>query len=94
MYIYIYIYIYILYIILYSHNILIDAMGNGRIGDFGFSVELPKHEKGRSLFTSKFFAKSDGYFGNEVSSGKYSAKSDVYSYGIVSICMIYAVYHP
>ena len=39
---------------------------------------------GRSLFTSKYFARSEGYYANEVASGKYSDKSDVFSYGIVS----------
>ena len=88
-YIYIYIYIYIhiyiyIYIYIYSHNILIDGSGTGRIADFGFSIELPKHEGGRSLFTAKFYAKTEGYYAAEVSSGKYSEKSDVFSYGIVS----------
>ena len=68
---------------IFSQNILIDGAGNGRIADFGFSIELPKKEAGRSLFTSKFFARSEGYYGSEVASGKYSQKSDVFSYGIV-----------
>jgi serine/threonine protein kinase len=68
-----------------SHNILIDDKGNGRIGDFGFSIELPQQQAGRSLFTSKYFAKSDGYYGTEVATGMYSAKSDTYSYGIVTL---------
>ena len=63
---------------------MIDGSGTGRIADFGFSIELPKHEGGRSLFTAKFYAKTEGYYAAEVSSGKYSEKSDVFSYGIVS----------
>ena len=66
-----------------SHNILIDGNGTGRIADFGFSIELPQQVAGRSLFTSKFFARSEGYYASEVASGKYSERSDVFSYGIV-----------
>lgn len=57
----------------------------GKIGDFGFALELPTlHNDGRSLFTAKTFARSEGYFPSELTSGKYSLKSDVYSYGVVS----------
>lgn len=67
-----------------SMNILIDEQGNGCLSDFGFSVELPQVEDGRTMFTAKGFARSEGYYPSELSSGKYSPKSDVYSFGVVS----------
>ena len=39
---------------------------------------------GRSLFTSKYFARSEGYYANEVASGKYSDKSDVFHCKLLS----------
>ena len=66
-------------------NILIDINGSGKIGDFGFSLELPTVECGRSMFTAQNFARTEGYYPSELTHGKYSAKSDVYSYGIVSL---------
>lgn len=64
---------------------MIDANGIAKISDFGFALELPKVcDDGRSMFTSNTFARSEGYFPSELTSGKYSAKSDVYSYGVVS----------
>ena len=38
---------------MYSLNILLDSNGRGRIGDFGFSWELPDVEGSRSVFTSE-----------------------------------------
>ena len=65
-------------------NILIAGNGDAKISDFGFALELPKPlGDGRSLFTAKMFARSEGYFPSELTSGKYSPKSDVYSYGVV-----------
>ena len=46
---------------MYSLNILLDSNGRGRIGDFGFSWELPDVEGSRSVFTSRGFAFSKGY---------------------------------
>lgn len=69
----------------HRQNILIDRNGTGKISDFGFALELPKiNDDGRSLFTATMFARSEGYFPSELTSGKYSPKSDVYSYGVVS----------
>ncbi len=48
-------------------NILVDKNGNGRIGDFGFSIELPKVIAGRRMWTAKGFARTEGYYGTEVS---------------------------
>ena len=73
------------YICISSQNILLDSHGHAKIGDFGFSVELPKQRDGKSMFTSKMFARTEGYFAPEIASGKYSHRSDVYSYGVVSI---------
>ena len=69
----------------YAHslNILLDSSGHGRIGDFGFSWELPDVEGTRSIFTARGFAFSKGYHADEITYGQYSTKSDVYSYGTV-----------
>lgn len=68
----------------FSLNILIDSYGHGRIGDFGFSWELPDISGTRSLFSTKGFTVSKGYHGDELTCGHSSPKSDVYSYGVVS----------
>ena len=52
--------------------------------DFGFSIEPPKvREDGQSMFMAKGFARS--YYPPELMFGMYSPKSDVYSYGVVSL---------
>ena len=57
----------------------------GILYDFRFSVELPKvKEDGRSMFTAKDFARTEGYCPPELMYGMYSPKSDVYRYGMVS----------
>ncbi len=66
-----------------SQNILIDICDNGRIGDFGFSLELPEIVEGRSMFTAQAFARMEGYYPSELSVGHFSTKSDVYCYGVV-----------
>ena len=66
---------------LHRPNILIDEHGNGRIGDFGFSWELPQVVGGRTMFT---FPRSEGYYPLELTHGQCGPRSDVYSLGIVS----------
>ena len=61
-----------------------DAVGCPKITDFGFALELPEIlGDGRSMYTAKAFARSEGYYPGEFTSGKYSAKSDVYNLGVV-----------
>lgn len=69
--------------LLNRQNILVDAHGEAKITDFGFALELPQVADGRSMYTAKAFARSEGYYPGELTSGKYSAKSDVYSLGVV-----------
>ena len=57
---------------------------HAKLGDFGFSIELPLAKDGRTLVTAPLIARTDGYFPPEIFSGKISAKSDVFSYGVVS----------
>ena len=69
---------------LHRLNILIDEHGCGRIGDFGFSWEVPQVIAGRTMFTAKSFPRSEGYYPSELTHGQCGPKSDVYSMGIVS----------
>lgn len=68
----------------YRQNILVDAAGNAKITDFGFALELPEVLSGRSMYTTKALTQSEGYYPGELTSGKYSPKSDVFGLGIVS----------
>jgi len=64
-------------------NILLDKCFNAKLGDFGFSVELPRVVGDRTLLKAKTFARTEGYYPPELCEGLYSPKSDVYSYGVV-----------
>ena len=69
---------------MYRDNVLLDRHLTAKLGDFGFSVELSKPVEGRTVVTAAMVAKSLGYSPPELDSCHISAKSDVYSYGIVS----------
>ena len=62
---------------------MIDGHGRGRIGDFGFSWEVPQVVSGRSMFTAKAFARSEGYYPTELTHGQCGPRTDVYSLGVV-----------
>lgn len=64
-------------------NILLDANMNAKLADFGFAIELPTISHGKTMFTVPFVARSEGYYPSEVTTGHFSDKSDVFSYGIV-----------
>ena len=66
-----------------SLNILISHAFTAKLGDFGFALEMPKHQAGRTLVTAPLIARTDGYCPPELLHGKISPKSDVFSYGIV-----------
>lgn len=67
-----------------SANILLDHSYRAKLGDFGFSVELPSiSSSGQTLFTAAFLTRSEGYYPSEVTSGKFSDRSDVYCFGVV-----------
>ena len=79
----------VIIIIFYSRaNILLDDSFRAKLGDFGFAVELPHISGGATLFTAASIAQSEGYYPSEVTSGKYSDRSDVYSYGVVSFLIV------
>ena len=71
---------------------LIDSNYTAKLGDFGFSLEMPNIKTGKTVVTSPFVAFTQGYCAPEVTEGHCSPKSDVYSHGIVSD-MILRVYN-
>ena len=66
---------------------------NPKLADFGFAMELPQLSHGTTVFLAEFIARSDGYFPSEITSGTLSDRSDVYSYGIVSVCAELYYFH-
>ena len=72
-------------------NILLDKHLVAKLGDFGFSQELPELVKRRTMVTAAVVAKSLGYSPPEMDSCRLSPKSDVYSYGIVSSERVYSM---
>ena len=71
-----------------SANILLGKHHNAKLGDFGFARQLASISDGRTLMTAPVFAKSLGYFPPELHDlNKNSPKSDVYSYGVVSLAV-------
>ena len=64
---------------------LLDNSFSPKLADFGFALELPKLSHGTTVFSASFIARSDGYFPSEITSGTFSDRSDIFSYGIVSL---------
>ena len=64
---------------------LIDRHLTAKLGDFGFSQEFAQVIGGRSFVTAAVVAKSLGYSPPEMDTCRVSPKSDVYSYGVVSL---------
>ena len=57
---------------------------SAKLGDFGFSYEIPQHKLGRTFVTAPSLGRTEGYYAPEVAHGEISPKADVYSYGVVS----------
>lgn len=62
---------------------MLDSFFNAKISDFGFAIDLPKVNDNKTVVTAPVIARTEGYFPPELTSGKFSDKSDVYSYGVV-----------
>lgn len=70
-------------LVLSRANILLDKNMTAKLADFGFAIELPRVTHGKTMFTVSCVARSEGYYPSEVTSGHFSDKSDVFSYGMV-----------
>lgn len=68
-----------------SANILLDKHMSAKLGDFGFSYEIPQHKLGRTFVTAPSLGRTEGYYAPEVAHGQISPKADVYSYGVVTL---------
>ena len=66
------------------YNILIDESYHGKLGDFGFSIKVPKLSSGCTVFTTACITCTEEYYPSEITAGEYSDRSDVYSFGVVS----------
>lgn len=69
-------------------NILLDHSLTAKLADFGFSMQLPRVSRGKTVFTTPGVARSEGYYSSEVTSGHFSDRSDVACLGVVSIQML------
>ena len=66
---------------------LVDRQFNTKIGDFGFTQEMPmviSPTQTVVLKPAERLVKTLGYSAPEVDTCRHSIKSDVYSYGVVS----------
>ena len=73
-------------IFLFRSNILLDDKLNAQISDFGFSIQMPQNVHGTTLITATDgLPGTSGYRPPEFSDCKYSIKSDVYSFCVVSL---------
>lgn len=54
------------------------------MSDFGFAIDLSQIKENKTMVTAPVIARTEGYFPPEFTTGKFSDKSDVYSYGVVS----------
>lgn len=61
-----------------------DEYYSAKISDFGFAIDLPQIKENKKMVTAPVIARTEGYFPPELTTGKFSDKSDVYSYGVVS----------
>ena len=72
-------------ILFLSRNILLDSFLVPKICDFGFSIQIASVSRGNTLITAvEGLPGTDGYRPPEYGDRKFTVKSDVYSYGVVS----------
>ena len=69
---------------MHSSNVLLDKNYVAKLSDFGLALDLPNVPENKTLVTAPLIARTEGYFPPELTSGKFSQKSDVFSYGVVS----------
>ena len=73
----------------FSSNILLDEKLHAKLGDFGFSIQLPESVSRTTLIVAKDgLPGMSGYRPPEFSDCKYSVLSDVYSFGVVCYTLI------
>jgi serine/threonine protein kinase len=67
-----------------SSNILLDEHYTAKLSDFGFALDLSFITEDKTLVTAPMIARTEGYVPPKQTSGKFSSKSDVFIYGVVS----------
>ena len=72
---------------------MLDEHFTAKISDFGFSIYLPQIQQNKTMVTALLIARTEGYFPPELTSGKFSDKSDVFSYGVVRLKFMWYVYN-
>ena len=76
-------------IIFFRQNILVTVDFRAKNADFEFAIQLKKKSAAgqtKTMCTAIAITRTDGYCAPEVLVGKYSLKSDVYSYGLSVYC--------
>ena len=80
-----------MYIHIYRYNILLDQNFNAKLADFGLEVSIPAVIGNTSVMSVNDgirLTKNRGYIAPEFNDGERNVKADIFSYGVVSRCVI------
>ena len=67
---------------------MLDEHLTAKLADFGFSIQMPETVGNVTLINARDgLPGTNGYRPPEFSDGNYSVRSDIYSLGVVSVCL-------